>query len=131
MNRQATRSSRLLAGVLALALASVSAATCLAAVVQMSEKHHACCEAMGHCSDGGGDSETTPAKIDCCAVQSAEAGRLATGAQAITVAASLLAESPVVEPSSFAPISATGAFDPGVPKPSSSPTYLLVSSFRI
>ena len=127
MKYRLTRASRLLASVIAIALAFVSTATCLAAVMQMPERsHHACHEGMKQDS-GGADSMTM--QQDCCLVQSADVARLTT-AQAVTASASALTTPIACEP---LPVyrSPAAALDPGVPKPSRSPTYLLVSVFRL
>jgi hypothetical protein len=127
MTQRFTRGSRLLASVIAMALAFVSTATCLAAVMQMPEgSHHACSEGM---KQESGSANSTTVQKDCCFVQSAEFARLTT-AQAVTASASALSTPFVFEP---LPVyrSPAAALDPGIPKPSSSPTYLLVSVFRL
>jgi hypothetical protein len=126
MTQRLTRGSRLLASVIALALAFASTATCLAAVMQMPEKsQHACC----HGQDCGSGDSMAPLN-DCCSVPNADVARLTTPGQA--VAAQALA---VTMPFVFEPLpvqdSPGAALEPGVPKPSSSPTYLLVSVFRL
>ena len=127
MDRQLTRGSRLLAGVIAMALASVPTATCLAAVTQMTEtSHHACSDGM---RQAGGSANSTALEKDCCFVHSAELARLTT-AQAVAASAPVLGTPIVVEPPPTYH-SPGAALDPGVPKPSSSPTYLLVSVFRL
>jgi hypothetical protein len=128
MNQRLTRGSRLLASVIAMALAFVSSATCLAAVMQMPEKsQHACCKGMKQ-DCGSGDSMTV--QKDCCVVQSADVAGLTTTAQAITASASAISTLVVFEPLP-AQASPGAALDPDIPRPSSSPTYLLVSVFRL
>ena len=127
MAGQVTRGSRFLAAALAFALAVVSSATCFAAVVQMPDpQQHACCAGMNQeCGD------SMAVQKDCCAVQSADIARLASAAQFIAVPALVVIGSHVAQPALVASVSLGAAFDPGAPKPSSSPTYLLVSVFRI
>ena len=122
----ATRPSRLLSGVLALVLASLSSAICFAATWQM-EAQQEICSAMSH--EAGSGSATAQ---DCCAAQNPEFAGLAPAASAGLIAAPILAISalPPAPPVLIAS-PALAAFDSGVPKPSSPPTYLLVSSFRI
>jgi hypothetical protein len=74
-----------------------------------------------------GDSMATP--NDCCAVPNAEVARRTTG-QTVTAPAVALSMPFVFEPSPSQD-SPGAALDPGIPKPSSSPTYLLVSVFRL
>jgi hypothetical protein len=127
MNQRLTRGSRLLASVIAMALAFVSTATCLAAVMQMPEiSHHACSEGM---KPDSGSADFMTVQQDCCVVQSADVARLKT-AEAVSASASALSTPFVFEP---LPVyrSPAAALDPGIPKPSSSPTYLLVSVFRL
>jgi hypothetical protein len=70
---------------------------------------------------------------DCCAVQSTDLARIATAERSVAVSVSfaLIPYSIVSEPTSFTSRSPLAAFDPGIPRPSSSPTYLLVSVFRL
>ena len=116
--------SRVVVCAVALAIAFASAATCLAAVMQMPDmQQHACCASMGQ--DCGHDGGTTAVQEDCCAVQNADVARLGSaGLVTLPVVASIL----LPEPMRAAPDAVT-AFDP--PKASSTPTYLIVSSFRI
>jgi hypothetical protein len=128
MKQRLTRGSRLLASVIALALAFVSTATCLAAVMQMPEMaQHASCHGM---KPDAGNAKLNAAPKDCCAVRNAEVARLTSSDPVVTAAALVL-----VTPLAFEPLpvqDAPGAaLDPGIPKPSSSPTYLLVSVFRL
>jgi hypothetical protein len=128
MNQRITRGSRLLASVIAMALAFVSTATCLAAVMHMPEKsQHTCCHGMKQ-DCGSGDSMA--AQKDCCAVQHADVARLRTTAHAVTAPALALSTLFVFKPLPSQD-AAGAALDPGIPKPSSSPTYLLVSVFRL
>ena len=114
----------MLAGALALALVLVAPATCLAAVVQMPEGlSPPCCHAGKEC-----DADTIGAGSDCCAVQSAEVARPEKGVQVVAPAVTVLT---LVAPSPVALISAPVSFDRDVSRPSSSPTYLLISVFRL
>jgi hypothetical protein len=128
MNRRLTRGSRLLASVMAVALALVSTATCLAAVVHMPEQsQHACCHGMNQdCGTG----DAMAAQKDCCAVPNADVARVSTTDQVVAPPALALSLPFVFVPSAV-PDAPGAALDPGIPKPSSSPTYLLVSVFRL
>jgi hypothetical protein len=124
MFRSLTRGSRLLAGALAFALALVAPATCLAAVVQMPEGlSPPCCHAGKECDD-----DALAARTDCCAVQGADVALRENGAKVVAPTASVLA--PVV-PALVALISTPVSFDPDVSRPPGSPTYLLISVFRL
>jgi hypothetical protein len=128
MNKRLTRGTRLLAGVIAIALAFVSTATCLAAAMQMPEMaQHASCHGM---KPDAASAKLNAAPKDCCAVQNADVARLTTTDPVVTAPALVLITSLGFEP---LPVKeAPGAsLDPGIPKPSSSPTYLLVSVFRL
>ena len=116
--------SRVTACGVALAIACVSAATCLAAVMQMPDmQRHACCAGMAE--DCGHDGGTMAVQEDCCAVQNADVARLGSaGLITLPVVAGIR----MPEPVRLAP-DAVPAFDP--PKASRTPTYLIVSSFRI
>ena len=115
----------LLVGAVALAVALVPVASCLAASVQPSESHQlACCAGM---TQGCGDSMTT--QNDCCAVQSTDVVRLGSASQSGRPLV-LVTSTIVTEPASPAVVT-PAAFGSGIPKPSSSPTYLLVSVFRL
>jgi hypothetical protein len=121
------RGSRLLASVLAMALAFMPTATCLAAIIHMPEQsQHACCHGMNQ-DCGSGDSMAAP--NDCCAVPNADVARRTIG-QTVTAPAVALSMPFVFVPSPVQD-SPGAALDPGIPKPSSSPTYLLVSVFRL
>ena len=127
MNPRLALGPRLLASAIAIALALVAPVTCLAAVMQMPEtSHHASCHGM---KKDGASVGSIAAKKDCCAIPNAEVARFTSTDQVLTPPASALSTPFVFEP---LPVQDCGAaLDPGVPKPSSSPTYLLVSSFRI
>ena len=128
MNHGFTRGSRLLASAIAMAVALVSSATCLATVMQMPEQaRHACCQGMEH--DCGSAGSVTVA-ADCCAVQSGDVAPLTTTTEAIRGSATSLITASLFEP---VPLQGSpgAALDPGIPKPSAAPTYLLVSVFRL
>ncbi|HEY5619892.1 MAG TPA: hypothetical protein VIK60_18265 [Vicinamibacterales bacterium] len=126
MGRRTRLSGRLLTWVLALAFALVSSATCILNT-QMTEAQKACCAAMNH------DCGAMAVKQDCCATEVQSLTHFIAGAPAFQLAA----PAPVVmdvafsEPPLAAHFSASAAFDPSAPNPSSSPTYLLVSVFRL
>jgi hypothetical protein len=128
MTRTATRHpSPLLAGGMAFTLSILSSAICLAATLQMEDRQqHASC-AMGHES---GTPETT--QLNCCIAQSPQFAGVAPDTAALLVA-SVAVVSPVdATPESFVmALPALPAFDPDVSKPSRTPTYLLVSVFRL
>ena len=128
MTRAATRRpSRLLAGGLAFTLSILSSVICFAATVQMEDpQQHASC-AMGHES---GSPETT--KLDCCIAQSPQFAGVAPDTAAVPVASAAIVSPVDAPPESFVmAVPALPAFDPDVSKPSSTPTYLLVSVFRL
>ena len=126
MAEQVTRRTRSLAAALALALAFASSATCLVAAAQMADaQQHACCAGMNQdCGD------SVSAQQDCCTIQSSELTALERAAQsaaAVRVVISIIA----LEQQRRVTLSPVTAFEPGVPKPSSHPTYLLLSVFRL
>ena len=128
MHRQPTRrASRFLAGGLAFALSIVSSAICVAAILQMEHaQQHVSCASMGHES---GSPKTT--QMDCCIAQSAQFAGLApdTG---VPVAQPVVMAFVDAAPQSLVPaLPGLSALDPDVPKPASTPTYLLVSVFRL
>ena len=110
---------------LVLALASVPSVVCLAGSWQTSQQDE-CTKAMAH----GGDSNAK--RLDCCVADAPNfdvslASVAAVPPPSLTlVAASLFGVTPSADhlPSSRIP-------EPVVPKPSSTPTYLLDSVFRI
>ena len=124
MVRPLTR-SRLVPGVLALVMAFVSSATCLAAVLlgDKSERHACCAGISEACTDG-----TMTAQEDCCAVQSADRARVAS---TLFVVVTSVATCPAAVHSATGSVGRGTAFEPGIPKPSSSAPYLLHSVFRI
>ena len=127
MRRGSLISSRVLVGVLAAILAVTASATCVAAALQAPESQpHGCCTGM---SQVCGDSMTTQA--DCCAIQNADLARLGGAAQSVADGPPAVTDSAIAEPMRFTAPSTVAAFEPGGPKSSSSPTYLLVSVFRI
>lgn len=128
MNQRLNGGSRFLVCVVATAMAFASTATCLAAVMQMPEMaQHASCHGMKTDSDS---TKFMAAPQDCCAVPNAEVARLAATDPIVAAPTVALSTPSVIEPS---PVRDTlgAALDPGIPKPSSSPTYLLVSVFRL
>lgn len=130
MTRRPTRrASRFLAGGLAFTLSIVSSAVCFAGILQMEERqqHASCPMGMGHESDSP---ET--AKLDCCIGQSPQFAGITQGTVAPPVAAAVVLGVVTAIPDSPVPAPPVlSAFDPDVSKPSSTPTYLLVSVFRV
>lgn len=129
MVRSSPRGSRVLSGALALALALVPVATCVAATLQLTEPtHHASCHGMqteDAASHIGTVALATASQArNCCSVQRAILG-LGGAADALDAPASTTAV--VVSP---AP-PRLFAFDSRAPIQSSPPTYLLISVFRI
>jgi hypothetical protein len=125
MHRPVARRARFVAGVLALTLGLVSAATCLAGSAEVQAPQHACCPAMAE--DCGSARTVTE---DCCIAQQPGLTGFAPGtpftlAPPVPINAVLL-----VPPTSVAPLTSP-AFDPGASNPVSPPTYLLDSVFRI
>ena len=89
-------------------------------------QQHASC-AMGHES---GSPETT--QLECCIAQSLQFAGVAPDTAALLVASAAVVSPVDATPESFVmPVPALPAFDPDVSKPSSTPTYLLVSVFRL
>jgi len=129
MHRQPTRrASRFLAGGLAFALSIVSSAICFAAILQMEDtQQHVSCASMARES---GSPKTT--QMDCCIAQSAQFAGLAPDTAAPVVAQPVVMSFVHAAPQSWVPALPTlSALDPDVPKPVSTPTYLLVSVFRL
>ena len=129
MHRQPTRrASRFLAGGLAFALSIVSSAICVAAILQMEDtQEHASCASMGHES---GSPKTT--QLDCCIAQSAQFAGLAPDTGAPVVPQPVVMSFVDAPRQSLVPaLPALSALDTDVPKPASTPTYLLVSVFRL
>ena len=124
MTRQLMNRSRYLAGALALTLAVVSSATCLAAASQMPDaEQHACCAAMG-CGSAATVNE------DCCAAEQPGLTGLAP-ITSIALAAPVPASDVLLSPPPAVPLLTSAAFDPDLLHPVSPPPYLLDSVFRI
>jgi hypothetical protein len=96
---------------------------CLAGAVE--ESPEALCM-MGMAQDSG----KTTAKLDCCEAQS-PANAALTGQTVLVAPPALLAPLLGVASLPTSPPHIVGAIEPGVPKISRTPTYLLVSLFRI
>ena len=129
MHRQPTRrASRFLAGGLAFALSIVSSSVCVAAILQMEDtQQHTSCASMVHESDSP---KTT--QLDCCIAQSAQFAGLAPDSDAPVVAPPVVMSLVDATPQALVPaLRALSALVADVPKPSSTPTYLLVSVFRL
>jgi hypothetical protein len=112
---------------LALALAMVSSVTCVVKA-QTTEAHKACCAAMRH------DCGQTSVTQDCCATNpqsltgfAARPPAFQFAAASVPVAVDVVAGEPPV----VARLNPSAAFHSGAPNPSSRPTYLFVSVFRL
>ncbi|MGH9258063.1 MAG: hypothetical protein ACRD3C_26175 [Vicinamibacterales bacterium] len=118
--------SQSLTWVLAFALALVPSAMCVLSA-DMTEAQRACCAAMNH--DCGG----MAVKQDCCPSEAQSLVGFTSGPPPFQI----VAPTPVVvtiaarEPLRVVRVSPSAALDSGAPSPSSSPTYLLVSVFRL
>lgn len=126
MTRSMSRSGRFLTWALALALAVVSSVTCVLGA-DMTEAQKACCATMDH------DCSAMEVEQDCCVTDSPNLAGI-TSAPPISVLAlpALVAVNTVApEPQPTASFFASAVFAAGAPKPSSSPTYLFVSDFRL
>jgi hypothetical protein len=126
MVRSSPRGSRVLSGALALALALVPVATCVAAIRLTEPTHHAPCHGM-QTEDGASHISTIALKSqaqDCCSVQRAILG---LGGAADALDAPAWTTAAVASPAPLRPF----AFDSRAPIQSSPPTYLLISVFRI
>ena len=127
VSRKVTRSSRFVAGALALTLALVSSAICVVATLQIEDtQQHASCR-MSHES---GSQETT--RLDCCIAQSAQFAWVAPETGVPVVAQPVLVSLVGATPDSLIlAIPPLTAFDSDVPKPPVTPTYLPLSVFRL
>ena len=118
------RVNRLAAASLAFLVTMVSAGTCLAAMMQSSERNpHACCTGKGQAC-----AKLTVASENCCAVQTAVQF---VPPVPVTEPARVDALIAAAEPTSFATSRLVASFDAGGQKPSALPTYLLDSVFRL
>lgn len=126
MVRSMRRARRCLGWALSLALTVVSPLTCVVGA-QATQAPHACCAAMDH--DCGG----LAVKQDCCAATDTHSpAGLTSGSSTVQVAAPALVAVDLVDTEpSVARLAPPAAFDSGTPHPSSNPTYLLVSVFRL
>jgi len=110
---------------LVLALASVSSVVCLAGSWQASQQDE-CTKAMAH----GGDSN--PKHLDCCVADAPNFDvSLASVAAVPTPPLTLAPASPFGVTPSADHLPSSPVTEPVAPKPSSTPTYLLDSVFRI
>ena len=107
---------------LALAVAMASAATCVLGA-EATEAQKACCAAMSH------DCGAMAVEQDCCVADSPNlAGPTSAPPTSVLAPPAPLALNTIVAE----PVAALGrGFDSRTPKPSRTPTYLLVSVFRI
>jgi hypothetical protein len=126
MSRGLTRANRRLTWALALALALVPSATCLMGA-EMTEADKACCAAMNH------DCGEMSVQLDCCAATAPGQAGLASPGSPIPhlVPPALIVVSIITAPEPAAAVPESSVFDTGAPKPSSRPTYLFVSVFRL
>ena len=127
MVKKMRQTGRCLAWALALALTLVSSATCVLGA-DMSQAQETCCAAMD--SDCG----AMAVKQDCCAYNAQTVG----GLTALPPPVSLLAppalvamDVPPTAPENEIGLLRPAAFDAGAPNPSTRPTYLFVSAFRL
>lgn len=112
-----------------MALALVSAVTCLSAVLQTPSRSHSCHGMMMEPPSGPHFSGVVSEQRDCCLMQAAD---LAGTARASLSAPALVVVAHVeVEPLSRATAVHVGAFDPGVPIGSPPPPYFLGSAFLV
>jgi len=114
--------SRVVSGTVALALALVSVATCIAGTLQLPEQSHAACHGMQ--TDGASAIGTRDQAPDCCEMQRAIlglGGAFGTLVAPPSTAAVVLSLSRLEAP----------PFESRVPMSSSPPTYILLSVFRI
>ena len=125
MHRTLAKSARFVAGVVALTLALVSSATCLAGSIDAPESQHTCCAAM---ADGCGSAATVTE--DCCAAEQPGLTGFAPGTP-FTLAAPVSIGAVLLAPPTSIPQLTSPAFDSDAPNPTSPPTYLLDSVFRI
>ena len=127
MVKMMRRTGRSITWALALALAVVSSATCVLGA-DMTQAQKACCAAMDR------DCGAMAVKQDCCAYD-AQTGN---GLTALPPPISLLAppalvamDVPPTAPEHEIDLRTPAAFDAGAPNPSTRPTYLFVSVFRL
>ena len=127
MVKKMRRMGRSLTWVLALALAVVSSATCVLGA-DMTQTQKTCCGAMDH------DCGAMAVKQDCCAYDA----QTVAGLTAVPPPISLLAppalvamDVPPTSPEHEIVLRRPAAFDAGAPNPSTRPTYLFVSVFRL
>lgn len=126
MARSMKRTGRFLTWAMALALAVVSSATCvLGAEMTLAQK--ACCTAMDH------DCGAMAVEQDCCVADSPSLVGLKSAPPISVLAppALVMVNCIAPEPEPTASFFASAVLDAGAPKPSSSPTYLFVSVFRL
>ena len=114
---------RFVATGIAIVLALLSPTMCLAGTLQ--ESAEALC-LMRMAQDSG----KTTARWDCCEAQS-PANAALTGQTVLVAPPVLLAPLLGAAPLPSSPPHIVGAIEPGIPKISRTPTYLLVSLFRI
>jgi len=126
MVRSMRRAGRSFTWALALAIAVVSSATCVFGA-DMTEAQKACCAAMNHdCGDKG-------VEQDCCVSDSPDLPGLTSGplVAALVPPALVALNTLPAEPEPTATLVGSSALDAGAPRPSSTPTYLFVSAFRL
>ena len=112
---------------MAFTLAIVSSAVCFAGILQTQEsQEHASCP-MGH-----KPASPETAKLDCCIGQSPQFAGITQGTVEPPVAAAAVDSMITATPELQIPVPPVlRAFDPDVSQPSRTPTYLLVSVFRV
>jgi len=104
----------------------VSSATCVLGA-DMTEAQKACCAAMNH------DCGAMALEQDCCVTDSPNLAGLTSAPPISVLAPPALVAVNSIEPAPEPTVSffASAVFDVGAPKPSSRPTYLFVSVFRL
>ena len=125
MDRRLAAGSRLAAGVVAVTLALVSSATCLAGSIDVLESQHLCCAAM---ADGCGSAANVTE--DCCAAEQPGVTGFAPGAP-FALMAPMVISTVLPAPATSIPQRTSPPFDPDASNPINQRRYLLDSVFRI
>jgi hypothetical protein len=124
MVRSLTRTGRWATWALALALAVLPSATCLMGA-EMTEAQKTCCAAMNH------DCGEMAVQQDCCSATAPGLVVAAGSPVSHLTPPALVVVNIITAPEPVASFLESSAFDAGAPQPSSRPTYLLVSAFRL
>lgn len=124
MAQRITGTTRFLTWALALAIAVVSAVTCVLGA-EASQEQMACCAAMNH------DCGTAAIEHDCCATEGPAFTSLASGTVASPLAAPAPSVNLIATAPDFSPCLTASCLDTNASPLSRRPTYLLVSVFRL